>query len=256
LPTSVRHRRSPVSVIRGRCTAAGYDGLVTRPLFLVPGVGGDARLFAAQRIARDVRPVFWIEPRTHETLADYSKRLAESLATPDIFDIGGSSMGGMIALEMARHLSPQRVFLLGSCRTPKSIIPLIRHLQPLAGMAPRRMFDPPTFVLTAVARWFGAKSEAHVELFGDMLVHTPHDFIQWAMRAIVTWGGIENLSMPIHHIHGDEDHIIPIGNVQPERVVQGAGHLLTLTHAQAVNDFISAPEAAQFVPGANLKARA
>ena len=45
--------------------------------------------------------------------------------------------------------------------------------------------------------------------------------------------------MPIHHVHGDRDHLIPIHRVKPDRVIAGAGHLLNVTHADAVNDFIA-----------------
>ena len=45
--------------------------------------------------------------------------------------------------------------------------------------------------------------------------------------------------MPIHHIHGGDDRLIPVRRVNPDRVVEGAGHLLNLTHPDAVNDFLS-----------------
>ena len=44
--------------------------------------------------------------------------------------------------------------------------------------------------------------------------------------------------MPIHHVHGDRDRLIPLSRVTPDHVIRGAGHLLNLTHADAVNDFI------------------
>ena len=49
-----------------------------------------------------------------ETLRHYAARLAGELRIDGPFDLGGSSFGGMVALELARHLSPQHVFLFGS----------------------------------------------------------------------------------------------------------------------------------------------
>jgi pimeloyl-ACP methyl ester carboxylesterase len=45
--------------------------------------------------------------------------------------------------------------------------------------------------------------------------------------------------MPVHHIHGDRDRVIPIGLVKADHVIAGAGHLLTMTHADQVNRILS-----------------
>jgi len=72
-----------------------------------------------------------------------------------------------------------------------------------------------------------------------MLASTPIEFIRWASTAIFSWEGVEDLPILIHHIHGDRDRLIPIRRVHPDRVIAGAGHLLNVTHAVAVNDFIA-----------------
>ena len=198
-----------------------------RPLFVLPGIGADGRLFDGQRAVRDVRVIEWIAPG-YETLPDYAKRLAGELAINEPFDLGGASFGGMIALELARHIAPERVFLFGSCRTPRAIAPSLRALRFLPVIRPPRI----------AARWFGAKSREHIDLFADMLANTPLDFIRWGLSAIFSWPGVEQLPMPIVHIHGARDRIIPIARVRPDHAIAGAGHLLTITHADAVNAFL------------------
>ena len=47
-------------------------------------------------------------------------------------------------------------------------------------------------------------------------------------------GGL-GLPVPVVHVHGDRDRVIPLARVAPDHVIAGAGHLLTLTHAAAVN---------------------
>jgi pimeloyl-ACP methyl ester carboxylesterase len=90
-----------------------------------------------------------------------------------------------------------------------------------------------------IARWFGATSEEHRELFAAMLDATPLPFLRWACRAILSWPGVIELPTPVRHIHGDRDRIIPVRRVNADRIVPGAGHLLTLTHPDAVNDFLA-----------------
>ena len=217
-----------------------YDLLVPRPLFVLSGIGGDERLFDAQRAVRDIRPIRWILPADpREPLSEYAARLARQLAIGEPFDVGGSSFGGMIALELARHLSPRQVFLFGSCRSPDAIAPSLRALRLLAAISPDRLLHPPRMLQPLLAGWFGATSPAHVDLFARMLATTPPAFIRWAARAVFSWPGVAGLPMPIHHVHGDRDRLISVDRVKPDRVIGGAGHLLNLTHAEAVNEFIA-----------------
>lgn len=116
---------------------------------------------------------------------------------------------------------------------------MLRALHGLVAITPERLLHPPRELRPLVARWFGATEPHHVELFASMLTATPPAFIRWATRALFTWPGVHDLAMPVHHVHGGRDRLIPIHRVAPDRVIAGAGHLLNLTHAGAVNDFLS-----------------
>lgn len=211
-----------------------------RPLFVLSGIGGDERLFDRQREVRDVRPIHWIPPAdAREPLTEYAARLARELRITGPFDLGGSSLGGMVSLELARHLSPRHVFLFGSCRTPDAVAPLLHVLRSLAPVSPDRLLRPARMLLPPVARWFGATTRTHADLFAQMLAATPPAFIRWASIAVFSWPGVRELPMPIHHVHGDRDRLIPVRRVRPDRIVAGAGHLLNITHPDAVNDFIA-----------------
>lgn len=220
---------------------------VPLPLFVLSGIGGDERLFEAQRAVRDVRPINWILPSDPaEPITAYAARLARTLVINEPFDLGGSSFGGMIALELARHLAPDRVFLFGSCRSPRDIAPSLKALRRITAAVPDRFLHPPVMLVPLVARWFGAKAPAHVHLFGEMLSATPIAFIRWAAKTVFAWEGVPELPMPIHHVHGERDRLIPLRSVKSDRVIYGAGHLLTLTHATEVNAFIAERTASLF----------
>jgi surfactin synthase thioesterase subunit len=186
---------------------------VVRPVplpLLVSGIGGDERLFDAQRAVRDIRPIRWIPPAdAREPLSRYAARLAREIQIGEPFDLGGSSFGGMIALELARHLSPRHVFLFGSCRSPDAVAPLLHALRWSAAMAPDRLLHPPRMLQPFVARLFGATNPEHVELFAEMLAATPPAFVRWASAAVFSWSGVAGLPIPICHVHGDRDRLIP-----------------------------------------------
>ncbi|HOQ88273.1 MAG TPA: homocysteine S-methyltransferase family protein, partial [Phycisphaerae bacterium] len=57
-------------------------------------------------------------------------------------------------------------------------------------------------------------------------------------RMLLQWDADGNWPVPVYHIHGDADRIIPFNRVQPDEVVRGGGHLINMTHADQVNRFI------------------
>jgi len=71
-----------------------------------------------------------------------------------------------------------------------------------------------------------------------MFLETPNRFLQWTVSAIRGWNGMKDESVNIHHIHGNKDFLIPIQNVMPDKVINGGGHVVTLTHPWQVNNFI------------------
>jgi len=125
------------------------------------------------------------------------------------FDLGGSSFGGMVALEMARILEPENVFLFGSCRSPEGLAPSARALGWMAPLCPDRLLLLPALLRRPVAWWFGAASAADTELFAGMLESTPIEFLRWASRAVMSWDGVRELPVPVHHVHGERDRLIP-----------------------------------------------
>lgn len=210
-----------------------------RPLLLLPGIGGDARLFNGQRGVRDIRPLEWLPPaHPREPLTQYAKRLAQTIHVTEPFDLGGASFGGMIALELARHIEPRHLILFGSCRSPDAIAPSLRALRSFVSISPDRLIHPPRILQPVIARWFGAATPAHAGLFAQMLAATPPSFIRWASTALFSWPGVRQLPMPIHHVHGARDRLIPVRRVTPDHVIAEAGHLLNVTHPDAVNDFL------------------
>jgi pimeloyl-ACP methyl ester carboxylesterase len=213
---------------------------MAKRLLLLPGIGADERLFDEQRsCAADLRVIDWIDPAAPgEPLAVYTKRLAATIATSPPFVIGGASFGGMVALELAQHLQPDAVILLGSCRSPSSLPATYRLLAACSDLVPDALFARSFAAAPLVASRFGVRAPEHRRLFSDMLLHTPPSFVRWATRAIFGWPGIDELPLPIHHIHGEDDRIIPIRRVTPDAIVKGAGHLLNVTHPSEVNAFI------------------
>src|SRR5262245_12121006 len=107
------------------------------PLILLPGIGTDARLFALQKMAFPQLVVpEWIEPRWNESLPDYAQRMAAEIDPGGPCYIGGVSFGGMIALEMTKHLPARACFLISTIRSARELPFWARLLAPSAWLMP------------------------------------------------------------------------------------------------------------------------
>lgn len=205
-------------------------------LILLPGMGTDQRLIEPQRqleATLEVPP--WLPPKRGESLAHYGRRMAEAVRPEPPYFLGGISLGGMVALEMARHLEPRAVFLIGSCRCGKVIPRPLRLLEKLNGLVPVKAF---AWFRPFSSRLVSGLPPQQQRLFVEMFRDTPPEFLKWACTAAVRWEGVPSLPMPVYQIHGRHDRLLPPRTMSPDLILPDAGHLINLTHPQQVNAFL------------------
>jgi pimeloyl-ACP methyl ester carboxylesterase len=201
-------------------------------------LGADARLFYQQKkVFKNIVTPPWLPPQNNETLVHYAKRWATHLKLKKGCVLAGVSFGGMVSLEMAPWVKPKAVILISSCRSPESVPLFLRVLGSLPGWP---------FIGKISARvfpfgrgWFlGAVAKGQQNMLTQMFFEAPNPFLKWTVDAIRGWTGFNGKNGNIHHIHGDQDHLIPHRNVKPDMIVKGGGHMIILTHPQIVNEFI------------------
>ena len=210
-------------------------------LILIPGLGTDERLFERQRsVFSDLWVPPWILPRDDEGLADYAARMAEIISEKQTEPIvlGGVSLGGMLAYEIARHIKPQAVVLIASCRTRQGIRGFFRAAGYLWPVVPSGAFKVAKFISLPALRTFGSLMPEHRRLCAQMFSEMDSRFMHWAISAILNWNPIPLTQTPVYQIHGAHDRIIPLKCVSPDEILSHGGHLINLTHADAVNAFI------------------
>ena len=208
-------------------------------LVLVPGLATDARVFHPQSAAFPHLEVpVWREPRRDESLRDYAARLAAGIRPDGPIVLGGLSIGGMIALEMARHLPVRRVVLIASCRHPRAVNRPLRAAERITRPWPTAWYRPLLPLAPLVVGRGGSIRREDRRLLGRMAQEVPLDIIRWGARALLQWPGVERLSVPVSHIHGGRDWVIPARGVSPDVVVPCGSHVLTLSHPREVNEFL------------------
>ena len=200
----------------------------------------------------------WPAPRTGETLPHYAGRCAAGwvdgpaavLTSSRPFHLGGVSFGGMVALEAGRALldagtPPAGVFLIASCRSREAVTPAFRRRAGLGTLLPDAALS---WLLGGPAgRAFGRREgldPAWRDTLCAMGRTTDVPFLKWAARASAAWGlsrgEAMNPGFPVRQIHGEQDRVIPCRPQDCDAVLPGAGHLVNVTHADAVNAFLAA----------------
>ena len=213
---------------------------MTRPIIFLSGLGADERVFARQSAALDGLLVGkWIAPEAGESLPEYAKRLARQIDPGGPCYVGGISFGGMVAIEMSAPLQARACFLISSVRSPDELPRRIRMLRGLVRNLPVsavRAAQLATRLMRPAARPLsGPVTRAAIDQFVD----ADPELIRWGAGAILSWvRSGEGCDVPVFQIHGRSDWVLPHGNTRPDHIVNGGGHLLTISHAEQVNRFI------------------
>ncbi len=204
-------------------------------------MAADGRLFAEQKKAIPHLSVpDWIDPIPGESLTEYAARFAQHIDPGEPCIIGGASLGGFIAVELARHLDAEACVLIGSAPHPRhlrAIVRWLRHTPWVVDLFPVWLFQwDCRWTRRAHGRWMPACYRSLMEQGAD----TDPAFFRWAAKATSAWQAPEPLSddTPVYQIHGKRDWIIPLGDLEPDTVVPRGGHALTLFHPEAVTDFL------------------
>jgi len=216
-------------------------------VYLIPGQGADARSFAYLTWDPHLRPaaLVYLPIEAGESMAQYARRMAAQIDTTRPFSLVGVSFGGMIAVEMAAFLHPQRLVIIASAKDGTEIAPryhfmrflplhkifgdkAIRRLSPLG----RRLFEPDT--------------RPHEAVYSAMIADKPAYFLPRAIDAMVHWPRPASPRPDLVHIHGTRDHTLPLRHVkQPTYTVQGGSHVMVMSHAAELSRILEkelAPE--------------
>lgn len=213
--------------------------LESTPLILFSGLAADANVFVLQKIAFPHLVVpKWPTPKPGDTLDSYCDRLADDLRPHGDVIIGGASFGGIIALHVAQRLKPLAVLLIGSIRSPDELSRIgrfARPLQPLTRLVPVRFLQ---LCCVPIASKFARRVVPHFSGLARQFRGADPTVFRWSLAQILVWSSAPSVTCPVFHIHGDRDFVLPMRYTRPTSVVEGGGHVISLTHPTAVNDFI------------------
>lgn len=207
-------------------------------VYFIPGLAADKRVFNHIHLPNGFEAVYlnWISPQEEESLPHYALRLSNPIDTKELFVLIGLSFGGMLATEIAKQLKPVTTILISS-------IPVSDHLPgyfKAAGKIGLHKMVPVSLMKSAVAtkRFLTHESSSDKKLLWQIIDESDPQIIRWGMDAILKWENKET-PKPSFHIHGSKDEVLPIKYTKPTHIINGAGHLLVMEHADEVNKILA-----------------
>ena len=145
-------------------------------------------------------------------------------------------MGGMICSELSDFLSPEKIIIISSARCYDEL-PFRYRFQkkfPLYKIIPKGMLKIGAQILQPIVEPDRKKNKA---VFKSMLKSKSPTYYKRTVKMIINWDRI-NCNSSIIHIHGTNDHTIPIGNVVANYKINNGSHMMTLTRGEEINKLI------------------
>ena len=188
-------------------------------------MGASSAMYNAlkRRLSFSINYIDWPEYRGEKTYAEIAARLITENGIADGDIVGGSSLGGVVSLEIAKQIKPRAIILLGSAMNPSEVQGLLRLLSPLAEVTPISLLQLVTGKTGTVVGTMFSKSDAQ--------------FIRAMSLYLPSWPGYSAPIENVYRLHGRRDKIIPCPSAGTD-VIEDAGHLLVMTHVQESARFL------------------
>ncbi len=207
-------------------------------IYAIPGLGADRRMFAYQlQLDYDIQFIEWITPLKKESLGQYAARFSKLFDTSQPFSLLGVSLGGMMCMELAKHLPAEKVILVSSCKTKNELPPQLRLMKTLklhklvSASVLKRM-------IKFYSNTFGDLDGELKTLFNHMIANCDPTFLIWAADAVINWDN-EDIMENVVHIHGTKDKVLQFSFVENDITVEGGTHYMIGTRVEEVNELIS-----------------
>jgi pimeloyl-ACP methyl ester carboxylesterase len=206
-------------------------------IFLIPGLGADCRIYKNIDLqGHDVVCVEWIEPAKNDTLTTYAQKLIDKYDIVPGSIVIGNSLGGMVAMEIAKKIELDKTILISSIKTVEEAPSYFKFFRVtrLHRLIPIRKLGSLEFIIEYA---FGGMSESDQQLFGDMLKKTSPIFMKWAIDAILQWGN-QIIPANVYHLTGDKDKVFSYKRIKDADIVRGGTHVMIFNNAKKINTWL------------------
>lgn len=209
-------------------------------IYLLSGQGSDERIFQEMEWDANNDQIHYLPyliPERGEKMNAYARRMAVEIDTTNPYSIIGVSLGGMLASEMKTFLHPEKVIIISSakCRQELPLRYRIQSYLPFYALVPKGVLKAGALIAQPL---FEPDRKSHKDIFVSMLKAKDKRFTKHSIRVIMNWEK-DKCDSEIIHIHGDNDHTLPIKHISGTHIVAAGSHMMALTKASEVSKLIN-----------------
>lgn len=207
-------------------------------IFLIAGLGADTRLYNNIDLGEnyDVTPVDWLEPNESDTLSTYAQKLIHQYVITNNSIVIGVSLGGMLAIEIAKQVRLNKAILISTIKTNKEgpfFFKLLRAI-PIHKLFTGRMLGRLGYFLRPI---FGNMDEHEAWLFNDMVQKSSPKFLKWAFNAALKFDN-EVIPPNVYHLIGDKDLVFSYKKINNAIIIKGGTHIMVFDKARQINKIL------------------
>lgn len=197
------------------------------------GLGADKRVFEYLKFDCEFVPVDWIDTLKNENIENYAIRLSKIIDTKEDFGVLGVSFGGLIAVEITKHLNPKFTILISSIETRKDLRWIYKVIgkSKILKLIPKIFFKPPPIL---VSYFFGAKNK---KLLKAIIKDTDPKFVKWALQQLLNWKNETKIDDSIK-IVGEKDIPLPAKKLDNHIMVKNGKHFMVVDKAEEITEII------------------
>lgn len=173
------------------------------------------------------------EHSAKDTLGSYARKFMPLIDTSKPFHLVANSMGGMMAMELCKHIRPEKIVLVSSVKCRAEMPWRLRQLK---YSKLHKLVSGKTFIAGVHHGSRFVREIYHIPGLRDIVIEMARqnrpDFLQWCVHAIVNWDGAADYRKDIIHLHGTRDNMFPIKNLEHIIPVDGGSHNMLLTRKE------------------------
>jgi len=226
----------PVFFILVHSILSGQNNIT---IYLIPGQGSDCRIFDSLVFDSfyDVRILEYGTPAKGATMQDFAKTLACQIDTSREVILIGHSLGGMLCSELSEILRVKKTIIVSSAKNRHELPFRYRFQQfiPFYKVVPKKMLVKGALMIQPIVE---PDRKSNEEVFNSMLSGKDPDYMRRTIEMIIKWNRKSN-SGKIYHLHGTDDHTLPLKRVSPDYVVKDGSHMMILTRGKEINNIIN-----------------
>lgn len=200
-------------------------------------MGADKRLFQHFNLTNGkVHHLDWIPHGSSKNLAEYATLMAERITTEKNVVVG-SSMGGMVTVEIAKIIQPKGAVLVSAPSGRHEFPQVLKNLNALRlhrALTPKLVLR----ISTLADLFMGFKTDEQRAMFYDMLRGNGEDFLHFAISAVLEWKNTSPPSVPFIQILGTHDRLFKQHKIPNAIMLEGSGHFTAFERGKEVSEII------------------